>query len=105
NNSLECNFAPRLPSNTIWIDSSKNGNLSKGWWLDSLDVTRKVEKLGKIQKIELASDYNSLLIQYGSVEEASRAIEQLHGKFLKFRRLQVDYSCAKFEEFFMSKIL
>ncbi|KAK1411434.1 hypothetical protein QVD17_37983 [Tagetes erecta] len=83
--SLKIDFAkPARPCKTLWV-SGINMSTSKE------DLEQEFAKFGKIEDFKFLRDKNTAYIDYARLEDASKALKTMNGKYKGGSVLRVDY--------------
>ncbi|KAJ0702780.1 putative RNA recognition motif domain, nucleotide-binding alpha-beta plait domain superfamily [Helianthus annuus] len=83
--SLKIDFAkPARPCKTLWV-SGINMSTSKE------DMEQEFSKFGKIEDFRFIRDKNTAYIDYARLEDASKALKMMNGKYKGGSVLRVDY--------------
>ncbi|KAI3797972.1 hypothetical protein L1987_33237 [Smallanthus sonchifolius] len=83
--SLKIDFAkPARPCKTLWV-SGISMSTSKE------DLEKEFSKFGKIEDFKFLRDKNTAYIDYARLEDASKALKMMHGKYKSGSVLRVDY--------------
>ncbi|KAI3795089.1 hypothetical protein L1987_37733 [Smallanthus sonchifolius] len=83
--SLKIDFAkPARPCKTLWV-SGISMSTSKE------DLEKEFFKFGKIEDFKFLRDKNTAYIDYARLEDASKALKMMHGKYKSGSVLRVDY--------------
>ncbi|KAI7743492.1 hypothetical protein M8C21_015216 [Ambrosia artemisiifolia] len=83
--SLKIDFAkPARPCKTLWV-SGINMSTSKE------DLEQEFSRFGKIEDFKFIRDKNTAYIDYARLEDASKALKTMNGKFKDGSVIRVDY--------------
>lgn len=83
--SLKIDFAkPARPCKTLWASGISN-SISKE------NLEQEFSKFGKIEDFKFLRDKNTAYIDYARLEDASKALKMMHGKYRGGSVLRVDY--------------
>ncbi|KAD7477835.1 hypothetical protein E3N88_00971 [Mikania micrantha] len=83
--SLKIDFAkPARPCKTLWVSGISTSTSKE-------DLEQEFAKFGKIEDFKFLRDKNTAYIDYARLEDASKALKMMHGKYKNGSMLRVDY--------------